>query len=148
MTHRPDSPQWLTAKAVGDRAEIAVAEWFSGRGYAVFKTLGLASFDLLLQTSVEVKHDRQADRTQHVAVEVECNGQPSGIITTEAAWWAFVIGSRAVIVKTEVLRELIRVHSFRRIKAGDSKGAVIALVSLSVLMRTPNVFSVPLTGVA
>lgn len=85
MTHRPDSAQWLTAKAVGDRAEIAVAEWFSGRGYVVFKTLGLASFDLLLQTSVEVKHDRQADRTQHVAVEIECNGKPSDIITTEAA---------------------------------------------------------------
>lgn len=148
MTHRPDSPQWLTAKAVGDRAEIAVAEWFSGRGYAVFKTLGLASFDLLLQTSVEVKHDQQAERTQNVAVEVECNGKPSGIITTEAAWWAFVIGSRAVIVKTEVLRELIRVHGFRRTKAGDNKGSVIALVSLSVLMQTPNVFSVPLTGVA
>ena len=148
MNRRPDSPQWLTAKAVGDRAEIAVAEWFSGRGYAVFKTLGLASFDLLLQTSVEVKHDRQAERTQHVAVEIECNGKPSGIITTEAAWWAFVIGSRAVIVKTDLLRELIRVHGFRRTKSGDNKGSVIALVPLSILMRTPNVFSVPLTGVA
>ncbi len=51
-------------------------------------------------------------------------------------------------MKTEVLRELIRIHGFRRTKAGDNKGSVIALVSLSVLMRTPNVFSVPLTGVA
>ncbi len=31
-------------------------------------------------------------------------------------------------------------------KTGDNKGSVIALVSLAVLMRTPNIFSVPLTG--
>ena len=148
MSRRPDSQQWLSAKAVGDRAEIAVAEWFSGRGYAVFKTLGLASFDLLLQTSVEVKHDQQAERTQQVAVKLECNGKPSGIATTDAAWWAFVIGSRAVIVKTDLLRELIRIHGFRRINAGDNKGSVIALVPLATLTKTSGVFSVPLSGVA
>lgn len=24
----PDSPQWIAAKAEGDRAEFAIAEWF------------------------------------------------------------------------------------------------------------------------
>ena len=43
MSRRPDSPQWLAAKAVGDTAELAVAEWFAARGYLVAKTLGLAA---------------------------------------------------------------------------------------------------------
>lgn len=147
MTHRPDSQQWLTAKAVGDRAEIAVAEWFSGRGYAVFKTLGLANFDLMLQATVEVKRDLLAPRTQHVAVEIECNGKPSGITTSLAFWWAFVVEAQAVIVRTDVLRELIRVHGFRHTRGGDKKGSLIVLVPLTVL-QTSGAFSVPLSGMA
>lgn len=148
MTHRPDSPQWLTAKAIGDRAEIAVAEWFSGRGYAVFKTLGLANFDLMLQATVEVKHDLLAPRTQQVAVELEYNGKASGISTSVAFWWAFVVESQAIIIRTESLKELIDRHNFRRVKGGDGQRTLIVLVPLSVLTQTSGVFIVPLAGVA
>jgi hypothetical protein len=65
---RADSPQWLTAKAEGDRAELAVAEWFRHRGYEPYKALGLADFDLLLQCGVEVKHDLQAPSTGNFAI--------------------------------------------------------------------------------
>ena len=44
---RPDSPAWITCKAEGDRAELAIAEWFRGRGFDTFKTLGDAPFDLV-----------------------------------------------------------------------------------------------------
>lgn len=55
--NRPDSPQWQTTKADGDRAELAIARWFRGRGFDVFQALGLASFDLQVMCKVEVKHD-------------------------------------------------------------------------------------------
>lgn len=148
MSRRPDSQQWLTAKAVGDRAEVAVGEWFAGRGYAVFKTLGLASFDLMLQATVEVKCDLVAPRSQHVAVEIECNGQPSGISTSEAFWWAFVVESQAIIIRTDALKQLIDAHSFRRVKGGDGQRTLLVLVPLSELKQSRDVFIVPLAGVA
>lgn len=55
-----DSPQWIGAKAEGDRAELAIADWFCELGWQSYKTLGLVAFDLLLQCQVEVKRDLQA----------------------------------------------------------------------------------------
>ena len=49
-----DSPQWIAAKAEGDCAELAIAEWFRGRGFEPYKTEGLAGFDLLLPCEVEI----------------------------------------------------------------------------------------------
>lgn len=148
MSRRPDSPQWLTAKAVGDRAEVAVGEWFAGRGYAVFKTLGLASVDLMLQATVEVKCDLVAARSQHVAVEVEYNGKPSGIRTSQAFWWAFVVESQAIIIRTESLKELVETHNFRRVRGGDGQRTLLMLVPLSELKQARDIFVVPLSGVA
>lgn len=148
MTYRPDSPKWLAAKAVGDRAELAVAEWFQSRGYAVFRTMGEIAFDLLLQCQVEVKHDLQATKSRRVAIEVEHKGHPSGIVTTAATWWAIVIGGEAVIVKADVLRELVRSPACRLANAGDGKSTIVALIPLSELTNLPGVFKVPLAGVS
>lgn len=148
MMHRPDSKQWLTATAVGDRAEVAVGEWFAGRDYFVFKTLGLTSFDLMLQATVGVKCDLVALRSQHIAIEIECNSQPSGITTSEAFWWVFVVDSQAIIIRTDSLKELIAAHSLRRVRGGDSKRTLLLLVPLPELIQPRDVLIVPLAGVA
>ena len=91
---RPDSPQWIAAKAEGDRAELAIAAWFRDkRGWETYKALGRTDFDLLLQCQVEVKHDLQAPKTDNVAIETAYRGQPSGIITSKATWWVIVADS-------------------------------------------------------
>ena len=58
-----DSPQWIAAKAEGDRAELAIAGWFRQRGWQTYKTLGQVDFDLLLQCKVEVKSNPKALET-------------------------------------------------------------------------------------
>jgi hypothetical protein len=56
---------------------------------------------------IEVKTDAMAAKTGNVYIEVECRGRPSGIQTTAAEFWAFVLpGDLVVITRTVTVREL------------------------------------------
>jgi hypothetical protein len=132
---RPDSPQWIAAKAEGDRAEIALASFFAERGWAAFKALGQADYDLQLQANVEVKHDLQAANTGNVAIEVAYRGQASGIVTSRAGWWAIVIGEEAVAMKTDELRLLVMAPGNRRVRGGDENRVELVLIALEKLRK-------------
>ena len=144
---RPDSPAWITCKAEGDRAELAIAEWFRGRGFDTFKTLGDAPFDLLLQAAVEVKRDLKAAQTGNVAIETRYNGQPSGILTSTASYWAIVLQTEAVIIKTEKLRDLVLTGKFRETRAGDHLAATVRLVPVERLKAAKVGQVIPLSEV-
>ncbi len=145
---RPDSQEWIAAKSAGDRAELAVAEWFRGRGLDPYQSLGRADFDLLLQCSVEVKNDRTAAKTGNIAVETSYRGQPSGIVTSPAQFWAIVVGDQALIVKTVRLRDFVLSGAFREVAAGDGLNARVRLVPLEALRSLPEVQVVPLAAEA
>jgi hypothetical protein len=132
---RPDSPSWTAAKGHGDHAEHAIADWFRGRGFEPFLSIGPAQFDLLLQCRVEVKHDLRARETGNVAIEVEYNGQASGIKTSQAAWWAIVVDREAHLVKTPELLRLVMQGSHRVVPAGDGQRSRVALVPIEDLRR-------------
>ncbi len=136
---RPDSERWIAAKAHGDRAELAIAAWFSRRGFEPYKTLGPADFDLLLQCSIEVKNDMKALETKNIAVETHHRGQPSGILTSRATFWAIVVGSEAFIVETGRLRELVLSGGWRGVQAGDDLAATLRLIPVNTLRSTPFV---------
>lgn len=143
---RADSPQWITAKAAGDRAELAVAEWFRERGYEPYKSLGMADFDLLLQCGVEVKHDLQAMETNNVAIEVGYRGQASGIMTSTANYWAIVVGPEAFIVATVELRNLALGADVREVAAGDGRMARVRLLPVKQLRNAKGVQAIMLPG--
>lgn len=142
--NRPDSRECLAAKSRGDAAEMAVAEWFTARGYLVAKTLGAASFDLLLQAHVEVKHDRLAEQTGRVAVEIRHRGQPSGLVTTGASWWATVIGREAMLLKTDILRRCVLNGHYPTRFGGGSKAAELVLVPIAEIRGLEGVIPIPL----
>ncbi|MCA9092672.1 MAG: hypothetical protein KDA68_04250 [Planctomycetaceae bacterium] len=131
--NRPDSPSWIAAKAAGDRAEIAIAEWFQGRGFMALKTLGNAPFDLLLQAEVEVKRDLKASQTGNVAIEVKHNGYPSGIMSSTAGYWAIVLDTEAVILPTDTLRDCVLTGKLREVQAGDHLASTMRLLPLAKL---------------
>lgn len=70
---------------------------------------------------IEVKSDTIAHITGNIAVEFRCNGKPSGISTTMADYWAFVLLGGQIVYFIEVnrLKELARLH-YR--KHGSTKG--------------------------
>src|SRR5438552_3773489 len=98
---RLDRPEWRAAKQVGMEGERRVA--------AVFRTLGLLveqvnvdgtkvdAFDLQITGSIEVKCDRRCSETGNLAVELEHRGHPSGIVTSTASGWCFVVDDEAIL---------------------------------------------------
>jgi hypothetical protein len=104
---RPDRPEWTAANAIGDAGEQAVAALFRKIGMAVEKMTDRCA-DLQVAGKIEVKTDRQALRTGNIAVEILHHGRPSGINTTCADAWAFVLTTgEVVLVKTDALRNAI-----------------------------------------
>ena len=143
---RADSPQWIAAKAEGDRAELAIAAWFRDeRGWQTFKALGRADFDLLLQCEVEVKHNLRTAETGNVAIETRYRGQPSGILTSKATWWVIVVANEALVVRLDDLRRFVLAGRFREVQAGDGKASTVLLVPWEKLkaMKGGHVITLP-----
>lgn len=56
---------------------------------------------------LEVKKDDWAARTGNLALEFECRGKPSGILTTKADFYCFVIGHHFVLtLPVDFLRKI------------------------------------------
>ena len=94
--------------------------------------------ELLSGKTLEVKRDLRASRTGKVFVEFFCRGKPSGIATTEADFWAFVIGTGyVVILPTEALREIVEYHKEKGwvMPGGDNNVSQGALVRVERLIK-------------
>ena len=57
---------------------------------------------------VEVKQDRITTKTGNMYVEYKSRGKASGIMTTHADYWVYVIGTSFICVKVPVMIELIK----------------------------------------
>lgn len=64
--------------------------------------------------TVEVKRDRKWWITNNIYIEVECFFQksqawePSGLMVTEAEYWAFVLEQSTFIVPTHILKKVVQ----------------------------------------
>lgn len=94
--------------------------------------------EVLTGASIEVKRDFVSDRTKRVFVEFESRGYPSGLATTEAEYWAFVLqGHRVVILPTDTLKEICR-NKFKVgkvVKGGDNNTSLGVLLELGDLLK-------------
>jgi len=62
---------------------------------------------LLESKTIEVKRDFRASQTGKVFVEFFCRDKPSGISTTEADFWCFILdGETAIMLPTSKLERL------------------------------------------
>lgn len=98
--------------------------------------------------SIEVKRDRLALSTGNIFLEVECNGKPSGIMSTQASYWVHLIpkGDLQVagyILQVNSLKTAISValnEGWAKEKnwSGDGgrvKGIVISLADIGALIE-------------
>lgn len=89
--------------------------------------------------TVEVKRDFKSADTGNIAVEGAYKGQPSGITTTEAEWWAYVLDGPGydseiiVLLKTERLRKLV--SKISPVTGGDNNTASIKLLPVFRLLQ-------------
>lgn len=94
--------------------------------------------EVLTNASIEVKRDYVAAQTGRVFVEFESRGNASGLATSEAEYWAFVLsGHRVAILPTERLREICRAkfRAGKVVRGGDNNTSRGVLVELGELLR-------------
>lgn len=91
--------------------------------------------EILENKKLEVKTDLQARKTGNVFVEVESRGKKSGIVTTEADFWVFVISKdRIIIIGTNALKTLVIKNKHRVVKGGDSDTSRGVLIPVKELL--------------
>lgn len=89
-------------------------------------------------TKVEVKFDRMAHLTGNLFIEVYSRGKASGISTTQANYWIFLVKEKSysLIVNTEKLKELCRiVHQIDGfVKGGDNNTSYGVLIPIKIIL--------------
>jgi hypothetical protein len=129
---------WFRDRAEGEAAERRLARALRRGGWRALETVGRDAFDLLLVTTVEVKHDRHAPRTGKVAIEVESRGRPSGIMTSPAEYWALVCGEAAIMVRSGALRARTLNGNWQERVCGDDGQAVVRLAPIDEILAIPG----------
>jgi len=106
---------------VGQVAEQALAKIFEGK-------------------KVEVKRDRKASLTGNIFVEYESRGKPSGISTTEADYWCFMVEETFILLTTPRLKEIVASlkGSDRERQGGDNNTSSGVLIRISDIINTHN----------
>ena len=106
---------------VGQVAEQALAEIFEGK-------------------KVEVKRDRKARLTGNVFVEFESRGKPSGISTSEADYWCFVVEETFILLTAERRKEIVEPlkGTNKERSGGDNNTSLGVLIRIADLVNTQH----------
>lgn len=93
--------------------------------------------NILSNELIEVKTDYQAKQTGNVFVEYNSRNKDSGILTTQAKWYCFIISNEKLFfITTLELKKLCRTYlnTKRDVKGGDSNTSLGILLPLSDLL--------------
>jgi hypothetical protein len=95
--------------------------------------------DILETKRIEVKTDRIAHITGNVAVEYRYKGRPSGIATTEADYWSFLLYDMTTIimVPTDKLKSIARAKykQDQITLGGDENASEMILIPINELTK-------------
>ena len=95
-------------------------------------------YNMLSNEKIEVKTDFQAKDTGNVFVEYKSRGKLSGISTTHAKWFCFVLSNENIIfVDTIKLRNICReyLNTKRDILGGDNNTSKGILLPINQLIK-------------
>ena len=97
---------------------------------------------ILSEQKIEVKKDNWITKSGNIAIEFESRGKPSGIVTSEATWWCFIISGAMqdkmiVMIETSKLKEIFtKEYKNGNIKKmGDSNTSKAVLVKFKDLIN-------------
>ena len=85
---------------------------------------------------VEVKTDFKAKDTGNVFIEYKSRGKLSGLATTKAEWYCFVLSNENIIfLKTIKLKELCKQKGLSRCEGGDENTSNGILLPIKQLIK-------------
>ena len=97
--------------------------------------------NLLNNSEIEVKRDRQTKETGNVYIEYESRGKPSGLATTKANKWAYILQDGCMlIIDTKLLKKALRYLiknklCIKDMRGGDNNTSLGVLVNVERLME-------------
>jgi hypothetical protein len=114
-----------------------VANWLITNGCSDITYVHTKEYDLLYtkdnqQFSIEVKEDLQFEKTGNVAIELRSRNKPSGIASSLATYWVYVLGEEVWMTERSKLILYLIQHwdRFRRVEGGDDNTSLVALLKL------------------
>ena len=91
--------------------------------------------DILENKKIEVKTDFQAQNTGNVFIEYKSRGKWSGIVTSTADYWCFIVSNHQfVLLSKSKTWQLARKYKDRKVRGGDDNTSVGVLVPLDALL--------------
>ena len=103
------------------------------------KLLGMRAED-----KVEVKTERDWwQKTGNIAIEIECNGKPSGITSTKAEYWVQCLANGDkdychLIFSTKTMKRLAKKYVKNTKSVGDGNRSRVVLIPLSEIFDKKN----------
>lgn len=98
-------PDFFGDLADGHRAEDRVLSYirrkYPNARFADGRDKVFSLYDIFVPETgmkIEVKHDRYAESNGRIAVEVSYNGKQSGVYTSTADYWVFVVGKMGYVI--------------------------------------------------
>jgi hypothetical protein len=80
--------------------------------------------------TAELKQDLMAEKTGNVAIEVSSRGKPSGLSTSKATYYVYLIRGDYYMILTTSLRVHISANLYRFVKGGDDNTSELYLIPL------------------
>ena len=89
-----------------------------------------------IDKKVEVKQDKKSNFTGNIVVEIEFDGKPSALSTTESDYWVFDDGEIYMWITPEILRQIVLpMHAVTFTGNGDNKSKRAYLVKKDIIIK-------------
>jgi len=99
---------------------------------------------ILKEGKLEVKTERDWwFKTGNIAIEIECNGKPSGIMATKADYWVHILANGdkdycRLIFDTKTIKKLTKKYIGTLKNGGDGWRSKFVLIPLSEIFLAKN----------
>jgi hypothetical protein len=99
---------------------------------------------ILKEGKLEVKTERDWwFKTGNIAIEIECNGKPSGIMITKADYWVHILANGdkdycRLIFDTKTIKKLTKKYISTLKNGGDGWRSKFVLIPLSEIFQAKN----------
>lgn len=95
---------------------------------------------ILSDKKIEVKTDKKWTKTGNIAVEIESRNKPSGLSTTKADYWAFILWQTKqkptiILIPIDRLQTITGYYQRKKkvVMGGDANTSKLVLIPLDVL---------------
>lgn len=123
-----------------------VCIFLQSRGASNIRTNDNSLYDIAFtingaEMTMEVKHDYMYSRTGNVAIEFSSRNKPSGIQSSKADVWCYLLDDEIWIARTEKIKSRVHGSTFRVAKGGDDNTSQLYLVPLHAFKQIFKKFS-------